>query len=432
MTNNKNQSILLLAGNIIDHKGNVHEKKNILIKDGMISYIGKDFIEADIIYNCQDRYISPSFVNLHTHSPMNIFKGIAEDVNIDQWFNDIIWPYESKLEPEDIFHSSMVAGAEMLGYGVSAYADHYFYAEEVIKAALSLGIKIDMAPTLFSLDGSFDKGIENTIRLVKLYKNSKDVKISLGPHSPYTCYEEDLAKVGELANKYNLKIHTHVSETKEQVETSLKEKGVTPIELLYRVGCLKGKTILGHGLYITDEDISFINENTNFALSPKTYLKLNMGFGNILRLKDGLNITIGTDGAASSSNLNPLEQVRLLGLMGKFILDDPTGFDVKTLWQYLMKGHEVLEFNSGKIEEGYSADLLIWDLDLPNTQSNNNPIASIIYSSDPRNIESILISGKFVKKIGETKININNSINYCKNRINQLIEEGGGNTNLKF
>lgn len=424
-------TILLFDGNLIDHNGKI-DKKNIFIKDGLISYIGDEKLEADIIYNCKDKYISPSFVNLHTHSPMNLFKGIAEDVSIDQWFNDIIWPYESKLEPEDIYHSARVAAVEMIDNGVSAYADHYLYPKEIIKAAEGMGIKIDMAPTLFSIGGEFEKGLENTLELLQKYKDNSNVKISLGPHSPYTCNEEDLSKVASVAQEYKLKIHTHVSETMEQVETSLREKGITPIEVLYKTGCLNHKTILAHGLYIMEEDIQFTNRNTTFALSPKTYLKLNMGFGNILKYKDLLNISIGTDGAASSNSLNPLEQVRLLGLMGKFILGDATELPIETLWSYLMKGHEILEFNSGKLEEGYSADLIIWDLNFPNTEINNNILASIIYSSDSHNIESTIISGKFLKEKGKIKMDITNSINYCKRKINTIVQEGGGKTDLKF
>lgn len=424
-------TILLIGGSLIDHNGKIY-KENIFIKDGLISYMGDEKPEADIIYDCEDKYISPSFVNLHTHSPMNLFKGIAEDVSIEHWFNDIIWPYESKLEPEDIYHSAKIAAAEMIDNGVSAYADHYLYPKEIIKAAMDMGIKIDMAPTLFSIGEGFQKDLENTLELLEKYKDNSNVRISLGPHSPYTCNEEDLSKVASIAQEYKLKIHTHVSETKDQVDTSLQERGITPIEVLYKTGCLNHKTILAHGLYIMEGDIQFINNNTTFALSPKTYLKLNMGFGNILKYKDLLNISIGTDGAASSNTLDPLEQVRLLGLMGKFILADATEFTVEALWSYLMKGHEILEFNSGKLEEGYSADLIIWDLNSPNTEINNNILASIIYSGSSKNIESTLISGKFAKKKGKIQMDVTDSINYCKRKINTIVQEGGGKTDLKF
>lgn len=425
-------SILLHGGNIIDHDGNIYKNENISIKDGLISSIGKSTFNADITYNCQGKYISPSFVNLHTHSPMNIFKGIAEDVDIDTWFNDIIWPYESKLNSEDIYHSSRLAIAEMLNYGVSAYADHYFFPESIINAAEDSGIKLDMAPTLFSLGGGFEKSLQDTMELLNKYRDRENVKISLGPHSAYTCTYEDLCIVGEYAQKYNMKIHIHVSETKEQVDASLKEKGITPIEVLHRTGCLRGNTIIAHGLYITEGDIKFINNTTNFVLSPKTYLKLSMGLGDILKYKDIVNISIGTDGAASSNSLNPLEQTRILGLIGKHMFNDATEFDVKTLWSYLMKGHEALEFNSGRIQEGYSADLIIWDLNTYNTEINNNILASVIYSSDSSNIESIIVSGKLIKKNGKITADLSNSINYCKERIESLIAEGGGITNLRF
>lgn len=426
------ESILLTNSNIINYDGSIVYSKNIWIKDGLISYVGNRLFDADIIYDCTEKYISPTFTNLHTHSPMNIFKGIAEDISIDKWFNDIIWPYESKLTKEDIYHASRVAVAEMLGYGVSAYADHYFYPQEIINASQDLGIKIDMAPTLFSLGGNFDPQLEETLSLVEKYKDDNNVVITLGPHSPYTCNFEDLQTVAERAEKLGLKIHIHVSETKDQVEASLKDKGITPIEELHRAGCLMGKTILAHGLYILEEDLKYINEDSTFALSPKTYLKLNMGLGNILDFKEKVNIGIGTDGAASSNSLNPLEQARLLGLLGKHITNDAREFNLNNIWSYLMKGHNVLEFNSGRIQEGYSGDLIIWNLNAPNTSINNNPLASIIYSSDSSNIESILISGKFIKKNGNNSINVLDSINYCNKKIKRLLDEGGGKTDLRF
>lgn len=425
-------SILFVNANLINHNGNIDYNKNILIQEGLIKYVGDELLQADSIYDCTDKYISPTFTNLHTHSPMNIFKGIAEDVSIDEWFNKIIWPYEAKLTKEDIYHASRIAIAEMLGYGVSAYADHYFFPKEIIQAAKNLGIKIDMAPTLFSIGGNFNKELEDSVNLVHKYKDDDNVVITLGPHSPYTCNFKDLQTIANYAKELNLKIHIHVSETLEQVQDSLKDKGMTPIEELHRAGCLNGKIILAHGLYILEEDLKYINENTSFVLSPKTYLKLNMGLGNIFNFVERVSISIGSDGAASSNSLNPLEQARLLGLLGKYITKDATKFTLKDIWKFLMEGHNILEFNSGKVQEGYSADLIIWDLNSPNTSVNNNPLASIIYSSHSSNIESILISGKYVKNHGKTSIDVTKSIDHCNEKIKTLIKEGGGKTDLKF
>ena len=199
------ETLLLMNGNIINYDGSINSNVNILIKNGIIEYIGNEAPIADQIYDCNGKYISPSFVNLHTHSPMNIFKGVADDVTIDSWFNDIIWPYEKKLTREDVYHGARVAAAEMLSYGVSAYADHYFYPEEIIMAALDLGIKIDMAPTLFSIGENPLADLDYTLELNHKYMDNKDVVITLGPHSPYTCTEEFLKTIFEAIHSESVR-----------------------------------------------------------------------------------------------------------------------------------------------------------------------------------------------------------------------------------
>lgn len=425
------ESILLKNANIINADGQVVKDQDILIQEGKIKEVGKINKEDIKTIDLSNKYVSPSFVNLHTHSAMNIFKGFAEDVNIEDWFNKRIWPYEGRLKEEDIYNGSKLAIAEMQNAGVSGFADHYLYPRAIIDASIEMKMKIDMAPTLFS-GVEFQKELEKTIEIYYDYKDQDGIIISLGPHSPYTVSQDDLKSLIQIRDKYGFKIHIHASETKEQVEESKALYGKTPIEILKETGILEDRTIIGHGLYIEEEDLVYTNSNTLFALSPKTYFKLNMGFGNILFFKDKLNIGIGTDGAGSSNTLNPLEQVRLLGLMGKYILDDGEKFNLKDLWTYLMNGHNFLEFNSGQIKAGFSADLIVWNLDKPNTLPNTDPLASIIYSGSNENIESVLIRGKFVKKDNSLLYNIQESAIYCKNLVDKLIELGGEEESRKF
>ncbi|MDY0235709.1 MAG: amidohydrolase family protein [Gudongella sp.] len=424
-------SILLKNANIVHADGEIVKAQDILIEEGRIKEIGKLNTGTSKTIDLSNRYISPSFVNLHTHSAMNIFKGFAEDVNIDEWFNKRIWPYEARLKELDVYHGSKLAIAEMQNAGVSAFADHYLYPEAIIKVAIEMNMDLDIAPTLFSGE-EFQKGLDETIELYNKYKYQDGIIISLGPHSTYTVNKKDLESLVPTRDKYSFKTHIHVSETKEQVQESKSLYGKTPIAILKETEILRGRTIIGHGLYVEEDDLIYLNGNVIFALSPKTYFKLNMGFGNILFFKDRLNIGIGTDGAASSNTLNPLEQARLLGLMGKYILKDGEKFNIKEIWKYLMNGHKFLEFNSGEIKEGFSADLIVWNLDKPNTLPNTDPLASIIYSASNENIESVMIRGNFVKQDNLLVNNIEESAVYCKNLIDNLIELGGEEKSRKF
>jgi len=425
---------ILKNGNIIDENGNLLENKDIYISNGKIEKLSKieDINGCDVI-DCTGYYITPSFVNLHAHSPMNILKGIAEDVTIDDWFNKKIFPYESKLKPEEIYWGTALAAVEMINNGVTAFADHYFSQESVYKAIEDIGIRGDIAPTIFGLSEDYKEQLKDAENFIIKYKDKNNkINLRLGPHAPYTCPGEILKQIIETAKKLNVGIHIHVSETKEQVEDSLKLNGKTPIEVLYDSGALDLNVIIAHGLWTTENDLDYLNSNTTFAVCPKTYMKLSMGQGNIYELKDKINYSFGTDGAASSNTLSPLEQGRLFALNGKFILNNAEKFDVVDIWKSLMNGHNALNFNTGKIKVGYDADLLIWDLNMVNTFPVYNPLTSIIYSSGSENIKYTMVQGEFLKYEGKLKADIEHILEKVNEIQKDLIERGMGKSKIKY
>ena len=410
------------------------ENIDIYISNGKIEKLSKieDLNGCDVI-DCTGYYITPSFVNLHAHSPMNILKGIAEDVTIDDWFNKKIFPYESKLKPEEIYWGTRLATIEMINNGVTAFADHYFSQESVYKAIEDSGMRGDIAPTIFGLSDDYNEQLKDAENFILKYKDKNDrINLRLGPHAPYTCPGEILKEIVALAKKLNVGIHIHVSETKEQVEDSLKVTGKTPIEVLYDSGAFDLEVIIAHGLWIMENDLKYLNSNTTFAFCPKTYMKLSMGNGNIYELKDKINFTFGTDGAASSNTLSPLEQGRLFALNGKFILNDAENFNTLEIWKALMNGHNALNFNTGKIKEGYDADLLIWDLNMTNTFPVYNPLTSIIYSSGSENIKYTMVQGEFLKYDGKLKSDVMMIVEKVNEIKKEIIERGTGKSKIKY
>lgn len=399
------KKILLKNGRIIDESGNVHEVSDMLISDGKIekisSFIQKDFSDYETV-DCSNLYITPGLVNLHTHSPMSIMKGIAEDISIDRWFNEKIFPYESKLEAEDVYWGAMLASLEMIDCGVTAFADHYFNQESVFKAVLDSGIRADIAPTIFGLADDYREQLTRAEEFVEKYKNANSrIHLRLGPHAPYTCPGEILTEIINSAKKLGVGIHLHVSETLDQVQDSIKLTGKTPMQVLYESGGFDVDVIIAHGLWTTSDDLKYINENAYFSFCPKTYLKLSMGNGNIYELKDNLNYSFGTDGAASSNTLNPLEQARIFALNGKNATSDAENFTTAEIWKGLMNGHNALKFNTGRIKEGCEADLVFWNLNKVNTFPVYDPLTSIIYSSNPENIVHTMVQGEFLKFDGK-------------------------------
>ncbi|HHZ01642.1 MAG TPA: amidohydrolase [Tissierellia bacterium] len=428
------KKILLKNGTIIYEDGSLGKNKNIYIEEGKIKKISGEVEEGDYqVIDCSNLYITPGFVNLHTHSPMNIMKGIAEDISIENWFNERIFPYESKLEADDVYWGTVIASLEMINNGVIAFADHYFFEESVYKAVEDVGIRADIAPTVFGLVDDYEEQLKNAESFINKYKDKNNrIKLRLGPHAPYTCPGEKLKEIVDTAKKLNVGIHIHVSETKEQVEDSIKQTGKSPIQVLYESGGFDIDVIIAHGLWTLEEDLKYISEKCVFVFSPKTYMKLSMGKGNIYELKDKLNYSFGTDGAASSNTLSPLEQARMFALNGKFITGDATNFETKEIWKRLMDGHKALKFNTGTIAEGYDADLLLWDLNKASTFPVYDPLTSIIYSSDASNIRYTMVEGEFLKFDGKLTKDINNVLQKVGEIQERVLMRGKGKKKVNY
>lgn len=427
---------LLKNANLIDENGDIFTNKDLLIIDGKIGEINDNICcndkEIEII-DCTDKFVTPGFVSMHNHTPMNIFKGIAEDINIDDWFNKDIWPYESKLTENDIYIGAKLACAEMINNGITAFADHYFKSDMIAKACKETGIKGDIAWTIFGFGGDCSEELTLAEDFCKNYADSDLINPRLGPHSPYMCSSDVLKTIVSKAKELNCGIHLHVSESQLQVQQSKElHNGKTPFEFISDCGCFDIPCIVAHRLWIEENDIKFLNDNTCFAVSPKTYMKLGMGKGAIWDMRDKLNICIGTDGSASSNNIDVLEQARLLALIGKFD-DKAEEFTLKEIWKYLMNGHRFLNFNSGKLKPGYSADLNIFDLNTVQTSPVYNPLASIIYSSVPSsNITDVIISGKFVKKNGKLAFDEKEIIKEASDCAKEIYARGKGVSKLYF
>lgn len=429
-----NSKMLLKNCHIIDESGKLESNLNIFINNGKIEKISKEPADSDYeIFDCTNLFITPGFVNLHTHSPMNIMKGIAEDISIDNWFNEKIFPYESKLEEEDVYWGTVIAAQEMINNGVTAFADHYFSQEAVYKAVEDTGIRGDIAPTIFGLAADYEDQLKSAIEFVEKYKGKNPkINLRLGPHAPYTCPGEKLKEIIESAKRLGVGIHIHVSETMEQVEDSIQLTGKTPMRVLFESGGFEIESIIAHGLWTVEDDLQYINDNAVFAFSPKTYMKLSMGSGNIYKLKNRLNYSFGTDGAASSNTLSPLEQARMFALNGKFITGNAFDFETKEIWKSLMNGHKSLKFNTGKIAEGFDADLLFWDLKTANTFPVYDPLTSIIYSSDANNIKHTMVKGEFLKYNGKLKADMNSIISKVGEIQRRILERGKGRSKVNY
>ena len=433
-----NEIIKLSNAALITQHGECLLHKDLYISGGRIARIcdsgtlQPDLTPSDII-DCTFYYVSPGLVNLHAHTAMNIFKGIAEDVSAEVWFNDMIWPYESKMKEQDIYTGTLLGIAEMINNGVTAVADHYFGEEQVLQAAKDTGIRMDIAPTIFGTAPDFKDRLAVVSDFIQKHQgDSSRINLRFGPHSDYTCPEETLSEIVMEAKRLRLPVHLHLSETKLQVDQSLQRTGKTPFRVLYDAGGFDVPVLVAHGLWITEEDISFINDKTWFAFCPKTYMRLAAGRGGFFDLSDRLPYSFGTDGAASSGTVSTLEQARLFALLEKFERNNAMLHPAKEIWQKLMAGHQVFSSGTGRIEEGATADLVIWDLNLPDTMSHYDPVSSILYGANSANVRYTMVEGEFLKFDGKLKMDFKRTANDAMNLQKELLTRGKGKAKVFY
>lgn len=430
--------ILLKNAGLLDEEANCILNQNVYVQEGKILKIlpaaeDTESIHADETIDCSKYYVSPGLANLHTHTAMNIFKGIAEDVTADAWFNEMIWPYESKMTDEDIYVGTLMGIAEMINNGVTVFADHYFGEEQVLKAVKETGIRGDLAPTLFGMTPDFHERLAQVKAFIQEHRNDSDrISFHMGPHANYTCPSPTLKEIIDVAKELNLPIHLHVSEEDVQVEKAREETGLTPFGILYEAGGFDCKVLIGHGLWIEEEDLKYLRDDTWFAFCPKTYMKLASGKGGFFDYYKQLNYGFGTDGAASSNTLNPVEQARLFGLMGKYQERNSAAYTATEIWQHLMASHQAFPFESGRLKEGAPADLVIWDLYQPDTFPFYSPISAILYSSNSQNVKYTMVAGEFLKYNGKLKIDTKTLTQEAVRLQKALLERGKGKAQVAY
>lgn len=279
-------------------------------------------------------------VNAHAHAAMFPFKGAGEDLPLDKWLNDVIWPLEAqKVNPDFVYNQTKLAIKEMQDNNIGAFMDMYFYQDQVARACEESKMPVVLGEGLLDIKGQefFDRDIEKTIELFEKYKNHPFIKVSVAPHSPYTVNSQNLRKAKDLAKKYNSIYQIHASETKKEVDDSILKNNLTPIEYLESLGVLDEKTVLIHCVHLSDNDISIIaKHNCSVVHCPISNLKLGSGIAPISKLlKAGVNVALGTDGSASCDNLDIKEAGRIASYLQKGVNCNPTELSKEEVYKMM-------------------------------------------------------------------------------------------------
>lgn len=387
-------------------------KGSVLVVDNKIEEISTNLVDkdADIVINGQNKITMPGLINTHSHVAMTLLRGVGDDQDLQTWLNEYIWPREAKLNEELVYAGSKLAMAEMIKTGTTTFNDMYFYMEKTAKAVEESGMRALLGYGMIDL---FDEKkrkseLNETKKFIDKCHNTADgrVQVAVAPHAPYTCSEEILKESKKLADTHNLKLHIHVSETKQEVTDLQKERNETPFEYLNNIGLLDENTIAAHGVWTTPEEMKILKEkDVSISHNPSSNMKLASGIAPVNNyIKNGINVGIGTDGVSSNNNLDMFSEMKLTALLQKVNTLDPKVLPAKETFDMATKnGAKALGVNSGKIKEGKLADIIIVNTNVPHMTPVRNPLSNIIYSALGTDVDTVICDGKILMENKELK-----------------------------
>jgi len=372
----------------------------ILIDNGLISKIGSSIQGTyDRVVDAGGKYVIPGFYNMHTHAAMTLLRGYRDDMKLFEWLQDI-WAAEAHLDDEAVYWGVRLACLEMIKSGTVCFADMYFRLDVTARAIADSGLKAMLTSCLLDA-GREDKKLKDRIDCEADFKASLkwpgNVKFGVSVHAPYTVCEENIRWAADYARERGLLLNIHVSETEKENADSIAQRGMTPVRYLDKLDFWGDDVILAHGLHLTDEDVKILGDHhVTVAHNINSNLKLASGHSfRYEELRDaGVNVTLGTDGCASSNNLDILEAMKTTSLLQKGWRQNPESLPLGELMgMATTNGAKGMKMNGGKIEEGCSADLLLIDTHSPAFTPNINFLSNLIYSANSSCIDTVICSG---------------------------------------
>ena len=385
---------------------------DILVSEDRISMIRPSGLESSSsvghdceVVDCSGKTAMPGLVNMHTHAAMSMMRGIGEDIFFHQWI-DRIWDVESKIDEEYVYHATRVACLEMIKTGTTTFNDHYWHMPMAHKAAMEMGLRPVLAYVICDRNDP-EESERQKIQCRQMYEEAltwNDHSLfAVAIHAIYSVREEMILWSVGFARKHGLKIHIHVSETRKEVEDcKAQHDGMSPVEYLDSLGALGPDVIAAHTLWLSENDVRILGERgVTCVHNVNSNLKLASGYRFMYNeLRDaGANICLGTDGCASSNNLDMLETMKTSAMIQKAWRDDPSAMPLDELVAMAtVNAGKALDLEIGRIEEGALADILIVDTQNYNFLSPGSFEANLVYSAHSDCIDSVICNGKFVMR----------------------------------
>lgn len=386
----------------------------MVVENDRIVHIGAELpeqyaaVDAEII-DGKGLFFIPGLVNTHGHAAMSLLRGYGDDLALQTWLQEKMWPMEGKFTSNDVYWGTALSVIEMLKGGTTTFVDMYDYMDEVAKVCEQSGIRASLMRGAIGLcpeDVQREK-LNEAIQFAKDWNGKADGRIRtiMAPHAPYTCPPAFIESFVQAAHDLDLPLHTHMSETKAEVEQNVKDYGLRPVAHLEKLGFFSRPSFVAHAVHLTDEEIETLAKyQVAVSHNPGSNLKLASGVARVPEmLRAGVVVSLGTDGAASNNNLDMFEEIRLAALIHKGVSGDPTAVPAaEALRMGTIYGAQTIRLDDiGALEVGMKADFVAVDIDQPHFLPHTDLVSHMVYSASAKDVKHVWVDGKQVVKNGE-------------------------------
>ena len=404
--------LIILGGTVItmNDQGEIFPKGAIAIKADTIVAVGpqKEILERfepgkKLIY--EEDIILPGLINAHTHAAMTCFRGLADDLPLEIWLNEHIFPAERHLSRDLVYWGTKLAVAEMLLCGTTTFCDMYLFADAVAQAAQEAGMRAVVGEVLYDFPstnyGKPENGIKFTETLLQTWKGDPLIQVAVQPHAVYTCSPDLLGRCGQLAERYDARLIIHLAETHQEVADCQQRYGATPVAHLHQLGLLNRRLVADHGVVLSQADQELLAaQGASVVHCPESNMKLASGVAPVVELlARGVNVALGTDGCASNNNLDMLQEMDTAAKLHKVHHLDPTVMPAPAVLGLATRGGASalnLQHRLGSLEPGKQADLIVVNGNQPHLVPLYNPYSQMVYAATGADIRTVLIAGRMV------------------------------------
>ena len=361
------------------------------------------------VIDCNGLLIMPAFYNTHAHSPMSLMRGFGENMALDDWLNNKIWPFEAHLNSDSIYWGTLLSMAESIKNGIVSTSDMYYFTSDMVRAYKDAKVKGNISRALVNFDQSKFEDMDSVAEMKKAFEELNGIEdgriiIEASIHGEYTSDEATVRSLAEFAKEQNMSMHIHLSETQKEHQDCIEKRGVTPCKYFDDCGLFDVPTVAAHCVWISEEDMDILKDkNVNVSHNPQSNCKLASGIAPYHdMLKKGINVTLGTDSVASNNSLNFFETMKLSGLLAKVRALDPTLVSPKDILYSATRGGAIAQGRTdcGIIKTGYRADFIALDLSSPSMNPVHDITNNLVFSADPSDIKITVCDGNILYQDG--------------------------------